>query len=870
MPRNASGTYTLPSGNPVVSGTLIEADWANTTLNDLANEITDSLSRSGEGGMLAPFRLADGLQASPGIAWLNEPSTGFYREGSGEMWGVVGGAQILQYTATGVLVPAGKTLTANGGTTTTTLTTSGAATLASASVTGNLSVGGTLTLTGGLTLNGNVTVGDSSADTLTINSTITSNLIFTDNTYDIGASGATRPRHLYLAGNGVIGGTLGVSGVLTASGGVTGNLTGNVTGNVTGNISGGTVAGTTGTFSSNVTVGGTLGVTGATTLSSTLGVTGAITASGGVSGNVTGNLTGNVTGSISGGTVAGSTGAFSSNVTVGGTLGVTGVATLTANPVLSGGTANGVLYLNGSKEATSGSGLTFDGARLSIAGGTNGTRFSVKGTGAFGGFDTGAAADGRIEYAYNGTDIFYTGIDSSSLMSLVARSGVSLGFGANGSEGMRLTSTGLGIGTSSPTEKLQVNGGIVSTGAFSGASATGGSVILSFSSGVGSVLSLDPSVAWKNLDIGSAQTTFSISGAEKMRLDSSGNLGLGVTPSAWGTLTALQVKNAFVAGFSNSAYFGANAYYDGSNFKYIASDYAGRYQQSGGNHEFYTAPSGTAGNTISFTQAMTLDASGQLMLGTTTAYNRIHVNGSGEQYIRVGAATNADYRGFVIGAADGDSSAYGQLKMELSGGQMQLVAGAAGFGGFLTIYTNGSERARITSGGNLLVGTTSDIIDSGRRLSVVGGSVAGSFKVASTSEIAVEMWNAATSGDNIFSEFKTEASPTLRGSITYNRTAGLVAYNTTSDVRLKENIADAEEAGSKIDAMQVRQFDWKETGNHLDYGFVAQELHAVAPHAVSKPEDEEAMWSVDYSKLVPMLVKEIQTLRARVAALEAK
>ena len=62
----------------------------------------------------------------------------------------------------------------------------------------NLTVGGTLTLTGGVNLNGNVTVGDASTDTLTINSTITSNLIFTDNTYDIGASGATRPRTLYL------------------------------------------------------------------------------------------------------------------------------------------------------------------------------------------------------------------------------------------------------------------------------------------------------------------------------------------------------------------------------------------------------------------------------------------------------------------------------------------------------------------------------------------------------------------------------------------------------------------------------------------------------------------------------------------------
>lgn len=84
-----------------------------------------------------------------------------------------------------------------------------------ATIGGNLSVGGTLTLTGGLTLNGNVTVGDSSADTLTINSTVTSNLIFTDNTYDIGASGATRPRNLFIAGNITAGGNQTLTGSLT-------------------------------------------------------------------------------------------------------------------------------------------------------------------------------------------------------------------------------------------------------------------------------------------------------------------------------------------------------------------------------------------------------------------------------------------------------------------------------------------------------------------------------------------------------------------------------------------------------------------------------------------------------------------------------
>lgn len=85
MPRNSSGTYTLPSGNPVISGTVIASDWANTTMPDLGNEITDSLSRSGEGGMLAPLKHTDGTAAAPAVTWTNEITSGWYRFGAGEI-----------------------------------------------------------------------------------------------------------------------------------------------------------------------------------------------------------------------------------------------------------------------------------------------------------------------------------------------------------------------------------------------------------------------------------------------------------------------------------------------------------------------------------------------------------------------------------------------------------------------------------------------------------------------------------------------------------------------------------------------------------------------------------------------------------------
>jgi len=104
------------------------------------------------------------------------------------------------------------------------------------------------------------------------------------------------------------------------------------------------------------------------------------------------------------------------------------------------------------------------------------------------------------------------------------------------------------------------------------------------------------------------------------------------------------------------------------------------------------------------------------------------------------------------------------------------------------------------------------------------------------------------------------------GSISTNGTT--TAYNTSSDQRLKDNIEDAPSASADIDAIKVRSFDWKADGSHQKYGMVAQELVNVAPDSVSFSEDPDGMMGVDYSTLVPMLVKEIQQLRQRVAQLE--
>lgn len=101
MPRNSAGVYTLPSGNPVVTSTLISSSWANPTMSDIGNELTNSLDRSGRGSMLAPFKNVDGTVSLPGMTWGNEPSTGFYRKGVAVMGVTLGAVEMGTFQADG-------------------------------------------------------------------------------------------------------------------------------------------------------------------------------------------------------------------------------------------------------------------------------------------------------------------------------------------------------------------------------------------------------------------------------------------------------------------------------------------------------------------------------------------------------------------------------------------------------------------------------------------------------------------------------------------------------------------------------------------------------------------------------------------------
>jgi hypothetical protein len=302
--------------------------------------------------------------------------------------------------------------------------------------------------------------------------------------------------------------------------------------------------------------------------------------------------------------------------------------TLTSNPTLSGGTANGVTYLNGSKVLTSGSALTFDGANLSTTGylgvgvsATAGQRIYAR-----------TAETGTAYYADNSTNSGFIVRFTPSTTFIGNDFNNPLAFVVNNTEGMRLTSSSLytasginvGIGLSNPSSlyaganNLVVGGGSGSTGMtiYSGTSDVGRLFFADGTSGA------DAYRGWVEYGHTGNEMTFGTNGGTKLTLTSVGNLGLGVTPSAWSSASrpALQLPNgASLFTRTGGTYLGQNFFYDSSdNGTYIADGFATLYNQASGKHQWFNAPSGTAGNTASLTQALALSAVGNLLLGGTS------------------------------------------------------------------------------------------------------------------------------------------------------------------------------------------------------------------------------------------------------------
>jgi hypothetical protein len=424
--------------------------------------------------------------------------------------------------------------------------------------------------------------------------------------------------------------------------------------------------------------------------------------------------------------------------------------------------------------------------------------------------------------------------------------------------------------------------------------------------------------------------TVDTNGAERMRIDSAGNLGLGVTPSAWASgWRALQVgARSFLAQGGASDFVAGYNWYQGSGIanRYIVSGGANAYLMDGA-HKWLTAPSGTAGNAITFTQAMTLDASGNLGVGTTGPDEVLHLFGSTSgpniprikieasgwsNHCRIERSAGSD--GFYItnnydtSASATDNSGAGTSGLQLARGFAALHTGSSG--AF-------AERMRIDSSGNLLVGKTgtaygtagfaafadggftatrsSDVLVGLNRLSTDGGiltlskdgSTVGSIGSASggiyfgSGFFGTERMRIDSAG-NVGIGTTSPATPLhVNGTIRYtNRPAAgtitAIGFDANGDLkasssslRYKYDIEDYEKGIA--DVMQLRPVKFKFNGEGItNIGFIAEEVDALGMTEVMLYNENAEPEGISYANMVSLLTKAIQEQQATITALTAR
>jgi hypothetical protein len=361
------------------------------------------------------------------------------------------------------------------------------------------------------------------------------------------------------------------------------------------------------------------------------------------------------------------------------------------------------------------------------------------------------------------------GTSTNTAVSITGDTSGALAFATNnGTTAVTIdTSQNVGIGTASPTTKLHVVGRLNVVGSIG--------TISTDSQGLTLDLNRAGTTGITNNNA-SGVLTFGTATNEVMRIDSVGNVGIGITPSVWSTTNstkALQISSrGSIWANVNSTSINNNWYLaSGDVNRYINTAPATRYvQDATGIHQWFYAASGSADATISFTEAMRIDTSGNLLVGTTSW-------SSGSNGISIGANSNSRI----------------------------LITNSTDFG--LEIYG------------------------------------------ATTNRIG----------------FAASNSGTRVGSITVNTTN--TAYNTSSDYRLKENIAPMTGALAKVSLLKPCTYTWKVDGSD-GQGFIAHELQEVMDGCVTGEKDavdadgNPVYQGIDTSFLVATLTAAIQELKA--------
>jgi hypothetical protein len=453
----------------------------------------------------------------------------------------------------------------------------------------------------------------------------------------------------------------------------------------------------------------------------------------------------------------------------------------------------------------------------------------------------------------------------------------------------------VGVGLSSPTVKLDVVGVIKATSvgasviAVEGgaqlyaavqmqATSSGGKNWSVISNATGSPLGAAGSLSFRDSSVGTTHMT----------LDASGNLGLGVTPSAWVDRTALEGSYGGALSFDKvylQTALSSNCNYNGTNWLYKLSGWgATRYELgdiSNGSafHKWYTAPSGTAGNAIPFIQAMTLDASGNLLVGTTSSSTgnvngTIAFGGADAGIVYLQRQTGTDQLRFYTG---GNRLGYVNTASSI------LTLGTANFP--LVFATNDTERARITSGGYFKAsnaGTYQNAAGAYHELRQTASDWIGYFVNTNATPYGIQfghITDANSTGSPFFQCTAGAALGTLRAEIRSN--GGLANYQSNnvdlSDARTKTDINPLGSYWSKIAGLEIVSYKYKDqTHDDLNVGVIAQQVEAVAPEFVDTdgfgdtPEDGVPLKTIYNKDLTFAAIKALQEAMARIETLEAK
>tara|TARA_R110001632_G_scaffold135037_1_gene250528 strand:- start:6 stop:767 length:762 start_codon:yes stop_codon:yes gene_type:complete len=226
----------------------------------------------------------------------------------------------------------------------------------------------------------------------------------------------------------------------------------------------------------------------------------------------------------------------------------------------------------------------------------------------------------------------------------------------------------------------------------------------------------------------------------------------------------------------------------------------------------------------------------------------------------------------TIANFESTSSTAGLISFSDSNTTNDVTVRAGAIGDNLVLQAGGSERLRIDSSGNLLVGTTSAYNYSG---------IAPLLTIDNHAGIGIRNVGSADAGystipsdnHNYYAGYFLNSSGSGVGNISC--TSSSTAYNTSSDYRLKENVITEWDATTRLKQLKPARFNFKADADTIVDGFIAHEVQEIVPEAITGGKDavdadgNPDYQGIDQSKLVPLLVKTIQELEARITALES-